>query len=88
MFCDFYLIRNRKIQLSNLYRTQDSSYYYWHGLNWRVLPAWFCGWAPTVGGLIETVRGTTTAARGLYQLYYMAFLFGKTSLSPFTSDLH
>ena len=77
MCCDFFILRWRKIQLSNLYRTHDTSYWYWHGFNPRVLPAWLAGWVPTVGGLIVTVRGTADAPRPLYQLYYMAFFFGK-----------
>lgn len=76
MCCDFFILPRRKIQLSNLYRTHDTSYWYWHGFNPRVLPAWLAGWVPTVGGLIVTVRGTTDAPRPLYQLYYMAFFFG------------
>ncbi|KAI9728802.1 MAG: hypothetical protein M1834_007188 [Cirrosporium novae-zelandiae] len=76
MACDFYLLRHRKIKLSELYRAENSSYWFWNGVNWRVIPAWLCGWAPTVGGLIMTVRGDTNGPRGLYQLYYMAFLIG------------
>jgi NCS1 family nucleobase:cation symporter-1 len=77
MACDFYILRRQRIQLSNLYRTHDTAYWYWHGLNWRVIPAWLCGWAPTVGGLIVTVRGDTNAPRALFQLYYTAFFIGK-----------
>ena len=87
MCCDFFLLRRQKIQLSHLYRTKDTNYWYWHGVNWRVLPAWFCGWAPTVGGLIVTVRGSTTAPKALYELYYMAFFFGKSPLLPFLAHV-
>lgn len=77
MATDYYLLRRRKIRLSHLYRTHDTQYWYWHGINWRALPAWLCGWAPTVGGLIVTTNGSTNAPKALYQLYYMAFLIGK-----------
>lgn len=80
MACDFYLLRQRKIKLSHLYRTKDSDYYFSHGINWRVIPAWLCGWAPTIGGLVVAVKETPNAPRGLYELYYMAFLIGKFSL--------
>ncbi|KUJ17170.1 uracil permease [Mollisia scopiformis] len=76
MCCDFFILRKQKIQLSNLYRTHDTAYWYFHGVNWRVIPAWLCGWGPTVGGLILTVRGNTTAPKRLFELYYMAFFFG------------
>ena len=78
MATDFYLLRRRKIRLSHLYRTHNTQYWYWHGINWRAIPAWLCGWAPTVGGLIVTTNGSTSAPKALYQLYYMAFLIGKS----------
>ncbi|CZR63460.1 uncharacterized protein PAC_13357 [Phialocephala subalpina] len=40
IFCDFYILHSRKVQLSNLYRSDDSVYWYWHGFNCRVLAAW------------------------------------------------
>ncbi|KAF2464113.1 NCS1 nucleoside transporter family protein-like protein [Lindgomyces ingoldianus] len=76
MACDYYILRKRKIRLSHLYRTKDSTYYFWYGVNWRVIPAWMCGWAPTIGGLVVTVRGDANPPRALVQLYYMAFFIG------------
>ncbi|KAL5116926.1 hypothetical protein ACEQ8H_005143 [Pleosporales sp. CAS-2024a] len=76
MTCDYYLLRRRRIRLSHLYRTYDSSYMFWKGINWRAIPAWICGWAPTIGGLIITVRGDLHPSKPLLQLYYMAFLIG------------
>lgn len=77
MACDYYLLRHRKIRLSHLYRTSDSAYYFVKGFNWRAIPAWVCGWAPTIGGLIVTVRGDLNPPKVLVQLYYLAFLVGK-----------
>lgn len=82
MACDFFILRRQKVQLSHLYRTHDTNYWYEYGVNWRAIPAWLCGWAPTVGGLIVTVRGDTSASRVLYQLYYMAFFIGKLFILP------
>jgi nucleobase:cation symporter-1, NCS1 family len=79
MATDFYLLRKRKIRLSHLYRTKDTQYWFNNGVNWRAIPAWLCGWAPTVGGLVVTVQGNPGAPRGLFQLYYMAFLIGKST---------
>lgn len=76
MACDYYLLRNRRIRLSHLYRTMDSNYNFWHGINWRAVPAWICGWAPTIGGLVVTVRGDPEPPKPLVQLYFMAFLIG------------
>ena len=78
MSCDYYLLRKRRIRLSHLYRTRDSMYYFSHGFNWRAIVAWICGWAPTIGGLIVTVRAEPHPSRPLVQLYYMAFLIGKS----------
>ncbi|EHK19766.1 uncharacterized protein TRIVIDRAFT_193219 [Trichoderma virens Gv29-8] len=61
----FFLLRHQKIQVSHLYRPYDSSYWFWHGINWRAIPAWLCGWAPTID-----------APRAVYLLFYMAFLIG------------
>ncbi|KAI5927569.1 uracil permease [Camillea tinctor] len=76
MAADFYLLRQRRIRLSHLYRKEGSSYWYWNGVNWRAIPAWICGWIPTIGGLVMTVRGDTSAPRALFELYYMAFFIG------------
>lgn len=77
MACDYYILRQRRIRLSHLYRTHDSSYYFAKGFNWRAIPAWICGWAPTIGGLVVTVRGDMAPPKPLVQLYFMAFLIGK-----------
>ena len=77
MSCDYFLLRKRRVRLSHLYRTEDSSYYFTKGFNWRAIPSWLCGWAPTIGGLVVTVRGDVDPPRSLVQLYNMAFLIGK-----------
>ncbi|EFX04884.1 uracil permease [Grosmannia clavigera kw1407] len=76
MTTDYFILRHRKIKLSHLYHPETSDYWYWHGVNWRAIPAWLCGWAPTVGGLAYKASGRTDGAKALYQLYYMAFLIG------------
>ncbi|KAK9785615.1 hypothetical protein AB5N19_07689 [Seiridium cardinale] len=76
MATDFYILRKRRIQLSHLYRTHDTSYWFWRGVNWRAIPAWLCGWAPTIGGLVVSVRGDVEPPRALQELYYMAFFLG------------
>lgn len=83
MCTDFFLLRKQKIRLSHLYRTEDTSYWFWHGINWRAFCAWPCGWIPTIGGLVLTTSGSNGAGpRGFYQLYYMAFLIGTLGTSP------
>ncbi|KAF2682590.1 hypothetical protein K458DRAFT_478578 [Lentithecium fluviatile CBS 122367] len=76
MTCDYYLLRKRRVRLTHLYKTKNSSYYFWNGVNWRAIPAWICGWAPTIGGLVVTVRLDPTPPRPLVQLYFLAFFIG------------
>ncbi|KAI1382057.1 NCS1 nucleoside transporter family protein-like protein [Hypoxylon crocopeplum] len=76
MAVDFYLLRGRKVRLSHLYTTKNTSYWYWNGINWRAVVSWVCGWAPTIGGLIITVGQDANAPRALYELYFMAFFIG------------
>ncbi|USP77070.1 ncs1 nucleoside transporter family protein [Curvularia clavata] len=76
MACDYYVLRKRKVRLTHLYRTEHSSYYFFKGFNWRAIPSWLCGWIPTIGGLVVTVRGDAEPSRTLLELYYMAFLIG------------
>jgi NCS1 family nucleobase:cation symporter-1 len=89
MACDYYMLRKRKVRLSHLYRAKDTCYWFWHGVNWRAVVAWMCGWAPTIGGLVVSVRGDLSPPRALVQLYYMAFLIGMSDLySRFFSCTH
>ncbi|KAH7051995.1 uracil permease [Macrophomina phaseolina] len=76
MVCDFYILRRGRIRLSHLYRTHNTDYWFWKGVNWRVVPCWLGGWAPTIGGLVVTVQEKENAPRVLYELYFMAFLIG------------
>jgi NCS1 family nucleobase:cation symporter-1 len=81
MVCDFFILRHRKIKLTHLFHPDGSDYWFWHGINLRVLPAWIAGWAPTIGGLILSVQGTKTGSRLLFELYYIAFFLGKSSFT-------
>ncbi|KAF3056241.1 Thiamine transporter THI72 [Daldinia childiae] len=76
MAVDFFLLRGRKIRLSHLYSGSSSSYWYWNGVNWRAIIAWICGWAPTIGGLVTTVKQDANAPKALSELYFMAFFIG------------
>ncbi|KAF3013045.1 hypothetical protein E8E14_009756 [Neopestalotiopsis sp. 37M] len=75
MVCDYFLLRRQKIRFSSLFYPEKSQYWFWHGVNLRVIPCWIAGWAPTLGGLIATAGGVSSP-RGVYELYYMAFFIG------------
>lgn len=76
MICDYYFLRRMKIRLNHLYRPESSDYWFSHGVNWRVIPCWVAGWAPTIGGLIVSVGEMEDAPAALFQLYYTAFFTG------------
>jgi NCS1 family nucleobase:cation symporter-1 len=76
MVCDYFFIRHQKIRLNHLYRPEDSEYWFNHGFNWRVIPCWIAGWAPTIGGLIVSAGAIKGAPDALFQLYYTAFFTG------------
>ena len=45
MVCDYWVLRRRRVKLSDLYHPgKDGLYYYWHGVNWRSYVAWVVGW--------------------------------------------
>jgi NCS1 family nucleobase:cation symporter-1 len=75
MAADYYLVRHRKLKLHDLYYTH-SSYWYNGGVNWRVFPAWFAGWGPTIGGLIMSNDPTMTQNDGLLKVYSISFFVG------------
>ncbi|KAK7431625.1 hypothetical protein QQZ08_001843 [Neonectria magnoliae] len=76
MICDYFFIRHQKIKLSHLYHPEGSDYWFTHGFNWRVVPCWVAGWAPTIGGLIVSVGKQEDAPAALFKLYYAAFFIG------------
>ncbi|KAI0476257.1 uracil permease [Xylariaceae sp. FL0804] len=77
MTCDYFILRHQKIKLTHLFHPRGSDYWYWHGINPRVLFPWVAGWAPTIGGLVVNARGEEdTAPRALSELYYVAFFIG------------
>lgn len=75
MIADYFFIRHQKIRLNHLYNPEGSDYWFYHGFNWRVVPCWVAGWAPTIGGLIATA-GKITAPDAVFELYYTAFFTG------------
>lgn len=76
MVCDYFVLRRRRVRLTHLFNPEGSDYWYRHGVNWRVIPCWVAGWAPTVGGLIVSAGGVGGAPDAVYELYYVAFFIG------------
>lgn len=49
MVCDYWVLRRRRVQLSDLYHPgKNGLYYYWNGVNWRSFTAWVVGWYESI----------------------------------------
>jgi NCS1 family nucleobase:cation symporter-1 len=75
--CDYWVLRRRRIKLSDLYHAQETGiYYYWRGVNWRAFVSWFCGWVPLLPGLIHLVTPSIQVSVGATRLYSLSFVIG------------
>jgi len=74
MCCDYYLIKQRKLDVRELYRDRGI-YYYRFGINWRAFAAFFIGFVPLVPGFAKTI-GNNLNVGGAWKIYTFAFLYG------------
>lgn len=74
MICDYWVVRRRKLKLSDLYYgDKDGVFYFWHGINWRSFAAWICGWSYLIPGLLHAVNSGISVPIACTRLYYLAF---------------
>ncbi|KAH0175230.1 NCS1 nucleoside transporter family, partial [Aureobasidium melanogenum] len=77
MICDYWVVRGRKLKLSDLYHgSKDGVYYFWQGVNWRSFVAWICGWSYLLPGLVHAVNPGVDVPTACTRLYYLAFPLG------------
>ncbi|KAK2012494.1 NCS1 nucleoside transporter [Colletotrichum eremochloae] len=78
--CDYFIIRRRRIKLSDLYHPRpDGSFYYWKGINPRTFVAWVCGFATQLPGFAASVTpDSVKVGTAWINLYYLAFPLGFT----------
>ncbi|KAJ2970201.1 hypothetical protein NQ176_g8302 [Zarea fungicola] len=75
--CDYWVVRKRKIELSQLYtNSRDGSYYFTYGVNWRTAVAWVVGFAPQFPGFLGSISKTIIVPAGASHLYDLAFIVG------------
>lgn len=75
--CDYWIIRQRRIKLSDLYHARpEGIFHYWHGFNPRAFVAWICGFASQLPGFANAIDKGTVVPIGCVRLYYLAFLVG------------
>ena len=78
MICDYWILRGRKVKLSDLYHPgKDGIYYYWRGINWRSFASWVIGWCYLLPGFAHAVTpNAVTVPEACTNLYYLAFPLG------------
>lgn len=75
--CDYWVLRRRRIKLSDLYHPRpDGIYHFTHGLNWRAFVAWVLGWASQIPGFAHAVTPNVVVPIGCTYLYYLAYPLG------------
>lgn len=75
--CDYWVIRQRRIKLSDLYHARPEGFFhYWHGINPRAFIAWACGFASQLPGFANAINKDISVPVGCVRLYYLAFLVG------------
>ncbi|OCT44482.1 Thiamine transporter THI72 [Cladophialophora carrionii] len=77
MVCDFWVVRARKLKLSDLYIPNKSSiYWYSYGFNWRAYVSWLVGMAPALPGFINAVNPSIKVPKGAQEIFYLAYIEG------------
>ena len=74
MMADFWVLRNRHLNLSSLYRHPDI-YTFFHGFNLRAFLAFICGIAPNLVGLAKAT-GNQSVPKGATYAYSLSWLVG------------
>ncbi|RKU47066.1 hypothetical protein DL546_009025 [Coniochaeta pulveracea] len=76
--CDYWIIRRRRIKLSDLYHNRpEGIYYFWHGFNWRAFVAWVLGfWSQLPGFGAKVTPASVHVSQGWSNIFNLAFLVG------------
>ncbi|KAJ7675656.1 permease for cytosine/purines, uracil, thiamine, allantoin-domain-containing protein [Mycena polygramma] len=76
MVSEYYLVRQRRIKLSHLYKPDsDSDYWFWHGLNIRAPVVWLLSVWPALPGFCASVTPASVQVNaGWTHIYYMSWL--------------
>lgn len=87
MLADYFIIRKRRIEISQLYTgSPEGSYYYTKGVNWRAIITWFGCFAPAMPGMIASVNPSVVVSEGLLNYYRGNYIFGKRNPPPPAQD--
>ncbi|KAE8152947.1 permease for cytosine/purines, uracil, thiamine, allantoin-domain-containing protein [Aspergillus avenaceus] len=77
---DYWLIRQRRLKLSDLYHARpEGIYFYTMGFNWRSVLPWLIGWVPLLPGFMHSINPAITVSVGADHLYALGFPYGLLS---------
>ncbi|KMP09361.1 uracil permease [Coccidioides immitis RMSCC 2394] len=77
MISEYWVVRSRKIKLSDLYHPRpEGIYYFWHGINPRAFAAWVVGFAPQLPGFVNAINPSIPVPQACVKLYNLAYPLG------------
>lgn len=84
MMADYFLIRRQTLKLSDLYRPDSSSIYWFnHGFNPRAFVVWALAVFPCLPGWLNSVSsGSIKVSIGWVHVSYLGWLLGASSIPP------
>ncbi|GAB7355110.1 hypothetical protein MBLNU459_g5687t3 [Dothideomycetes sp. NU459] len=75
--CDYWMIRRRRMKLSDLYHRRSTGIYYFaKGFNWRAFVSWVVGWASQLPGFAHAITPSISVPIGCTHLFYLAYPLG------------
>ncbi|KAK8136125.1 hypothetical protein PG984_004065 [Apiospora sp. TS-2023a] len=79
MVCEYWVLRKRRVKLSDLYHPGKSGvYYYWNGVNLRAFASWVVGWSYLIPGFVHNINPLIEVPEACTNLYSLAFPLGFT----------
>lgn len=79
MITDYYILKSKKLNLHEMYKTHGI-YYYSKGVNWRAFVAFFIGLGPLIPGFAKAIDNNLNVG-GAWKVYTFAWIFGFTTSS-------
>lgn len=74
---DYFIVRKQKLKLTDLYTGNSTSiYWFWHGINWRGVVSWTCGFVPGIVGFPSVNPNLTTVPIAAIKMFYISFIIG------------
>lgn len=77
--CDYWIVKNKHIDIPSLYRKTGRYRYNEYGTNWRAAIAFLISVVPNIPGMAVTVNPNLHISDGINHVYEMYYLWGFTS---------